>query len=61
MERSGSAFLERVRRGYRELVASNAAGRLVDASGTPDEVHGRVRAVLTDAWPETFSGSGVST
>jgi len=61
MERSGNDFLERVRKGYRSLVESNPAGRLVDASGSEDEVHGRVRALLTELWPETFSDSGVST
>ena len=61
MERSGTAFLERVRAGYRALVESHPAGRLVDAAGSPDEVHDRVRALLTGLWPETFSDSGVST
>ena len=43
LEEAGEAFAERVRAAYLELAAAEP-GRfaVVDASGTPDEVHGRV-------------------
>ncbi len=54
LESSGKGFLEAVGRGYRELAGSEESVRLVDARGTPLEVHTRVREVLRRALPETF-------
>ncbi len=54
LESSGEGFLEAVGRGYRELAATDETVRLVDALGTPLEVHVRVREVLRRDLPETF-------
>ena len=54
LESSGEVFLEAVGRGYRELARMDESVRLVDASGTPLEVHTRVREVLRRELPETF-------
>jgi dTMP kinase len=54
LESSGEGFLEAVGRGYRELVCTDESVRLVDARGTPLEVHTRVREVLRRELPETF-------
>ena len=54
LESSGEGFLEAVGRGYRELAAADETVRLVDALGTPLEVHTRVREVLCRDLPETF-------
>jgi dTMP kinase len=55
LEASGEAFLEAVGRGYRELGAMDDSIRLVDATGTPLEVHARLREVLRRELPETFA------
>ncbi len=55
LESSGETFLEAVGRGYRELAGSDGTVRLVDALGTPLEVHARVREVLCRELPETFA------
>ena len=55
LEGSGEAFLEAVGRGYRELAGADGSIRLVDAVGTPLEVHNRVREVLRRELPETFA------
>ena len=55
LEGSGEAFLEAVGRGYRELAGADGSIRLVDAVGTPLEVHNRVREVLVRELPETFA------
>ena len=54
LESSGEGFLEAVGRGYRELARTDESIRLVDARGTPLEVHTRVRKVLRRELPETF-------
>ena len=54
LESSGEGFLEAVGRGYRELARTDGNIRLVDARGTPLEVHTRVREVLRRELPETF-------
>ena len=54
LESSGEGFLEAVGRGYRELADADETVRLVDALGTPLEVHARVREVLRRDLPETF-------
>ena len=55
LESSGEAFLKEVGRGYRELARADPSVRLVDAVGTPLEVHGRVREILCRELPETFA------
>ena len=55
LESSGEAFLEAVGRGYRELAGRDGTVRLVDALGTPLEVHTRVREILCRELPETFA------
>jgi dTMP kinase len=54
IEREGEAFLERVREGYHRLCASEGHARVVDARGSPEGVHGRLREILVAAFPETF-------
>jgi dTMP kinase len=55
LESSGQGFLEAVARGYRELESTDERVRLVDARGTPPEVHARVREVLRLLLPEAFA------
>jgi len=59
IEREGADFLGRVRGGYRELAASDPSVRIIDGTGTPEEVHARIRAVLERDLPETFGPSRV--
>ena len=54
LEGSGEEFLDAVGRGYRELAATDGSIRLIDALGTPLDVHTRVREVLRRELPETF-------
>ena len=54
IERAGEAFHTRVAAGYRELARSEPGIRTIDALGSPDAVHGRVRAALQGAFPGTF-------
>ncbi len=54
LEGSPEGFLEAVGRGYRELARTDGNIRLVDARGTPLEVHTRVCEVLRRELPETF-------
>jgi dTMP kinase len=49
IEAEGDGFLERVADGYRELAARFAGRvRLVDGTGSPDEVHARVLEAVDD-------------
>lgn len=51
IEAEGDGFLERVAGGYRELAARFPGRvRLVDGTGTPDEVHARVLDAVDRAW-----------
>ena len=59
IEQEGGEFMEEVRRGYLELAAEMSEATVVDASGTPEEVHGRVRGALAVAFPETFPSEEV--
>jgi dTMP kinase len=54
IERAGEAFHQRVADGYRVLARTEKGVQVVDALGTPDEVHARVRAALRGAFPGTF-------
>ncbi len=58
LEGSGEGFLDAVGRGYRELAATDGSIRLIDALGTPLDVHTRVREVLRLELPETFAKLG---
>ena len=55
LELAGNDFLEAVRAGYHELLESDERVHLIDASGTADEVHAQVRAVLRREMPATFA------
>jgi len=46
IERSGADFRRAVRDGYLELAAGDPSVEVINARGTPDEVHGRVRERL---------------
>ena len=55
IEGAGEAFHARVASGYRALAASgDHRVCVVDARGTPEAVHGRVRAALRKAFPAAF-------
>ncbi len=54
IEREGERFLQRVREGYQALCASEGHARSVDARGSPEAVHGRIRTLVEGAFPETF-------
>lgn len=58
IEQAGPGFLERVREGYRTLAREGGSVQEVNARGTPEEVHARLRRILGATFPETF---GVST
>lgn len=59
IERAGAGFMERVREGYRSLAVSEGNARMIDARGTPEEVHARLRALLESSFPETFRSTPV--
>ncbi len=54
IEKAGTGFLERVRHGYREMAEREGRAQLVNARGTPEEVHARIRGLLEATFPETF-------
>jgi len=54
IEREGGEFLRSVRDGYLALAASEPNVDVVSARGAPEEVHGRLRELLTARFPETF-------
>lgn len=55
MERAGEEFHGRVAAGYRQLAwAGDPRVRALDALGTTDAVHRRVREALGEAFPGTF-------
>ncbi len=55
IEQEGDDFLQRVRDGYLALSKEEPRARLVDGLGPPEEVHLRVRRLLEESFPETFS------
>lgn len=59
IEKAGAGFLERVREGYRVLAEEEGKAQVVNARGTPEEVHARLRALLEGTFPETFGGRAV--
>ncbi len=52
-ERAGRGFHERVAAAYDDLATEERVAA-VDGTGSPEEVHERIRAVLTERFPETF-------
>lgn len=58
MEAESREFHERVARGYEEHASSVANVIRLDASGSIEEVHGRVTGVLGELFPETFTVAG---
>ena len=54
IERAGEAFHARVAAGYQYLAAGLDRIRVVDAVGTEDVVHERVRVALHEVFPGTF-------
>ncbi|MFQ5536752.1 MAG: dTMP kinase [Gemmatimonadota bacterium] len=52
MEASGPDFHERVRQGYLALSRSEPRVRVVSGVGSPEEVHQRIREILTAEFPE---------
>ncbi|MGI9628210.1 MAG: dTMP kinase [Longimicrobiales bacterium] len=59
IESEGADFLGRVREGYVELARTTPSALLVPASGTADEVEGRIQSAMRDRFPETYSAAGV--
>lgn len=59
IEKAGAGFLERVREGYRVLAEQDGRAQVVNARGTPEEVHARLRALLEGTFPETFGSRPV--
>jgi len=59
IEREGVTFLERVRQGYLELAAQEPEAVTLSASGTPEDVHRRIRELLVQRYPETFARTKV--
>lgn len=59
IEGEPDAFLEAVREAYRTLARQDADAVLLDASGSPAEVHEALRGLLVQRFPELFkSGRG---
>mgnify|MGYP006144626485 CR=1 FL=1 len=58
MEREDAAFHRTVAAAYREHAARVAGILRVDADGTPEQVHRRVREALAARFPETFAAAG---
>lgn len=57
IERAGEAFRAAVRAGYVALAEDEPSVESIDASGTPAEVHARVRSRLTARFPDTFGAT----
>lgn len=60
IEREGGDFRERVRRGYLELADTESDVELVNARGTPEEVHERIRDRLLARFAGTFRVGGAT-
>ncbi len=59
IEREGEDFRRAVRDGYLRLSESEPSVEVVDARGTPDEVHRRVRERIVARFPGVFPQAGV--
>ena len=57
IEMEKRSFRERVREGYREFAAAEERIVVVDGSGTPEEVEGRVLGLLEERVPDRFRGA----
>lgn len=56
IEREGEGFRKAVREGYLALAETEPDVELVNARGTPEEVHERIRDRLVARFPTTFAG-----
>jgi dTMP kinase len=59
IEKEGDRFRRSVREGYLALVDSEPDVCLLDGSGSPGDVHGRICTVLMERFPETFGDPAV--
>lgn len=59
IESEGSAFLQRVRKGYVALAGARPEAVLIRGSGTVDDVESRIWAALYERFPETIRGTAV--
>lgn len=57
IESADESFHERVRAGYLELAAADAAIELVDATPGVRAIHRAVLSILGRRWPETFASA----
>lgn len=57
IEREAEVFMERVREGYRTVAAEEARIAVLDGSGAPDEVEGRVLRLLGERLPDRFAAT----
>lgn len=57
IERAGTDFHNRVAEAYRLLPDTETDIERISGTGTVEEVQQRIRALLTERFPETFSGS----
>jgi dTMP kinase len=55
IEQEGEDFLVRVREAYLRLAECEARVVVVNGQGPPEEVHGRIRTLLQEAFPATFA------
>lgn len=60
IEQEGSDFLRRVRDGYLDLGGREANVRVVSGAGSPEDVHARIRALLTSEFPAVFGSGGAN-
>ncbi|MDX1495673.1 MAG: thymidylate kinase, partial [Longimicrobiales bacterium] len=60
IETAGEGFRKAVRQGYLELAESEPGVELVNARGTPEEVHRRIRDRLVARFPTTFRPEGAT-
>jgi dTMP kinase len=58
IEREGESFRRKVREAYRALAEEDANIALLDARGTPEEVHRRIRGLLTARVPALMRLAG---
>ncbi len=54
IEREGEGFRRKVREAYLALAESEPAVEVVSAEGAPEQVHGRIRALLQARFPDSF-------
>ena len=54
IEKEGDGFLQSVRAGYLALAETEPGVQVLDARGTPEQVHATIRELLETCFPETF-------